>query len=73
MYPEECFERVSEEDIQERWKRVDEWWRKDESLGDKERIGWKCKECGWSYFVRVLEMEDFEFEGEFGTAKSSLS
>lgn len=70
MYPEECFERVSEEDVQERGKSVGQWWKKDESLSDRERIGWNCKECGWSYFVRVLEFEEFEMDQVFVTAKS---
>jgi hypothetical protein len=48
MYPEECFERVSEGDVQERWRGAQEWLRKDESLGETKRIGWKCQECGWS-------------------------
>jgi len=44
---------------EKRWKGVEEWWRKEEvkELGVK-RVGWECKNCAWSYWVRVVELLD---------------
>jgi hypothetical protein len=49
----------SVEDVEERWEKAEEeWWRRDDSLTlGRERVGWSCKWCVWSYWVRVLEFE----------------
>ena len=76
MYPEECFDRISDDVVEKSWKGEKEWWRKEQSLGTGLRIGWECKECGWLYFVRVLDfdnVEDLDSDDTFVTAKTGLS
>jgi hypothetical protein len=60
MYPEVCFDHISDDVVEKCWKGEKEWWKKEDSLGTGQRIGWECKECRWLYFVRVLESDDVE-------------
>jgi hypothetical protein len=74
MYPEECFDFISHDVVDQCFKGEEEWWKKDESLGTGHRVGWKCKECGWVYFVRLLEFVDIEdphSDDTFVTARES--
>jgi hypothetical protein len=66
MYPEECFQEIGVEVVQKRWEGVEEWWKRDESLRTErgERVGWRCRECGWEYFLRVLEFGDLDGDGD---------
>lgn len=55
MYPEESFVVVNAGYVDMWWIERERWWRKDESLGEEMRVGWKCNDCSVEYWVRVLE------------------
>lgn len=55
MYPEESFVAIDPGYVDVWWMEEWRWWRKEESLGEDMRVGWKCSDCGVEYWVRVFE------------------
>ena len=56
MYPEESFGEVDWLVVEGLWNRGMEWVRKDEVVD--ERVGWKCDEHGWKYWVNLRYFEE---------------
>lgn len=60
MFPDESFGIINHSRVERVLQKKENWMRKDCLRDGKNRTGWSCKECGWGYLIRVIEVEEEE-------------